>query len=108
MHTKNNVLFSVFFFVFFLMIRRPPRSTLFPYTTLFRSLPGWSSFAGGGNNRAAACRDPLLLCSGSGSSAPASAALWSDLQAQEWHALSGRSLPASSASPPLLHSCWKK
>src|SRR2546428_9809937 len=28
--------FCVFFF-FFLMIRRPPRSTLFPYTTLFRS-----------------------------------------------------------------------
>src|SRR3712207_7158729 len=26
-------------FLFFLMIRRPPRSTLFPYTTLFRS-PG--------------------------------------------------------------------
>src|SRR6266516_8172123 len=26
-----------FLFVFFLMIRRPPRSTLFPYTTLFRS-----------------------------------------------------------------------
>src|SRR5438046_6416768 len=26
------------FYVFFLMIRRPPRSTLFPYTTLFRSL----------------------------------------------------------------------
>src|SRR3712207_7914244 len=25
--------------VFFLMIRRPPRSTLFPYTTLFRSQP---------------------------------------------------------------------
>src|SRR3712207_7824407 len=25
-------------FVFFLMIRRPPRSTLFPYTTLFRSV----------------------------------------------------------------------
>src|SRR6266581_2697692 len=33
------MLFSVFnsFFFFFLMIRRPPRSTLFPYTTLFRS-----------------------------------------------------------------------
>src|SRR2546430_17731489 len=29
-------LLSLFFF--FLMIRRPPRSTLFPYTTLFRSL----------------------------------------------------------------------
>src|SRR3954449_3706358 len=25
--------------LFFLMIRRPPRSTLFPYTTLFRSTP---------------------------------------------------------------------
>src|SRR5688572_31820476 len=37
-------------FVFFLMIRRPPRSTLFPYTTLFRSmssapLPGPSSIS---------------------------------------------------------------
>src|SRR2546422_10028012 len=29
--TKN------FYIFFFLMIRRPPRSTLFPYTTLFRS-----------------------------------------------------------------------
>src|SRR3712207_9158434 len=29
------ILFPLFFF--FLMIRRPPRSTLFPYTTLFRS-----------------------------------------------------------------------
>src|SRR3712207_7267392 len=26
---------------FFLMIRRPPRSTLFPYTTLFRSYPAF-------------------------------------------------------------------
>src|SRR3712207_8188384 len=26
-------------YVLFLMIRRPPRSTLFPYTTLFRSVP---------------------------------------------------------------------
>src|SRR5256885_2904440 len=35
---------------FFLMIRRPPRSTLFPYTTLFRSLaPG---------HTAPACRPP--------------------------------------------------
>src|SRR5688572_31509644 len=29
--------FSFGLFFFFLMIRRPPRSTLFPYTTLFRS-----------------------------------------------------------------------
>src|SRR2546430_14140694 len=32
-----------FLFFFFLMIRRPPRSTLFPYTTLFRSV----RFSGG-------------------------------------------------------------
>src|SRR2546422_3227752 len=33
-------------FFFFLMIRRPPRSTLFPYTTLFRSgEPGLRPFA---------------------------------------------------------------
>src|SRR2546429_2798186 len=29
---------SLAFFFFFLMIRRPPRSTLFPYTTLFRAI----------------------------------------------------------------------
>src|SRR5215213_10925228 len=28
---------GLYVFFFFLMIRRPPRSTLFPYTTLFRS-----------------------------------------------------------------------
>src|SRR6266498_4786028 len=32
---SHNLCLSSFFF--FLMIRRPPRSTLFPYTTLFRS-----------------------------------------------------------------------
>src|SRR5947199_5098708 len=31
--------YSLFILFFFLMIRRPPRSTLFPYTTLFRSCP---------------------------------------------------------------------
>src|SRR3712207_9236039 len=35
---------SPYIFFFFLMIRRPPRSTLFPYTTLFRS-------EGGGGDR---------------------------------------------------------
>src|SRR2546425_6298833 len=30
-------MYLIFFRFFFLMIRRPPRSTLFPYTTLFRS-----------------------------------------------------------------------
>src|SRR6266511_5464092 len=32
--------FTTVLFFFFLMIRRPPRSTLFPYTTLFRSRIG--------------------------------------------------------------------
>src|SRR3712207_7552089 len=32
---------ELFHFFFFLMIRRPPRSTLFPYTTLFRSYRPW-------------------------------------------------------------------
>src|SRR2546427_11875563 len=35
--------FHFLFFFFFLMIRRPPRSTLFPYTTLFRSGRGGGS-----------------------------------------------------------------
>src|SRR2546425_12849598 len=33
-------MYSLFLSFFFLMIRRPPRSTLFPYTTLFRSCRG--------------------------------------------------------------------
>src|SRR5258708_29761553 len=47
------VLFYLFSFYFredipffFLMIRRPPRSTLFPYTTLFRSTPSTKSDVG--------------------------------------------------------------
>src|SRR2546427_12060293 len=37
-HASHAVNPGVFVLFFFLMIRRPPRSTLFPYTTLFRSL----------------------------------------------------------------------
>src|SRR6478736_8773124 len=37
--------------LFFLMIRRPPRSTLFPYTTLFRSATGWCGAASGRRSR---------------------------------------------------------
>src|SRR3712207_8732480 len=55
---------------FFLMIRRPPRSTLFPYTTLFRSgrpLPrNGDRDRGGGHPRRPRGRDgggrPLRLC----------------------------------------------
>src|SRR5206468_12504655 len=35
--------FLLEFFSFFLILRRPPRSTLFPYTTLFRSSDGSDS-----------------------------------------------------------------
>src|SRR2546426_9607538 len=38
---------TIYLFFFFLMIRRPPRSTLFPYTTLFRS-PGQIAAVRGG------------------------------------------------------------
>src|SRR2546427_2974115 len=41
----------VYLFFFFLMIRRPPRSTLFPYTTLFRSPPSSYSTAWGSARR---------------------------------------------------------
>src|SRR5438874_6939462 len=37
---------------FFLMLPRPPRSTLFPYTTLFRSVP----------RRCRWCKSPLAFC----------------------------------------------
>ena len=42
------------FFIFFLMIRRPPRSTLFPYTTLFRSVNECDQ------RKSTAFMDPLL------------------------------------------------
>src|SRR5260221_1585679 len=43
-HQCPSCRFSIFFF--FLMIRRPPRSTLFPYTTLFRSIRTLRSMSG--------------------------------------------------------------
>src|SRR2546422_4043017 len=46
--------FPLYLFFFFLMIRRPPRSTLFPYTTLFRSTTASLRTFG----RTAVCRYP--------------------------------------------------
>src|SRR5689334_23451496 len=40
------------YFLFFLMLRRPPRSTLFPYTTLFRSDEIGAAFGAGGRDLA--------------------------------------------------------
>src|SRR6202040_4294710 len=46
-------------FFFFLMIRRPPRSTLFPYTTLFRSAHMKSDSDTRGGARAGAGKPPF-------------------------------------------------
>src|SRR3712207_9404766 len=48
--------------IFFLMIRRPPRSTLFPYTTLFRSHGGGRE--GPGHVKARAIERPSKRRSG--------------------------------------------
>src|SRR5260370_35547100 len=37
MSSLHETIDTLYIYFFFLMIRRPPRSTLFPYTTLFRS-----------------------------------------------------------------------
>src|SRR3712207_6893860 len=46
-------MFCIYFIFFFLMIRRPPRSTLFPYTTLFRSAYNTGSRAAAPRSRCA-------------------------------------------------------
>src|SRR5260221_519449 len=50
---------SVLFLFFFLMIRRPPRSTLFPYTTLFRSPGHPARRAGAGDGLRHRADEPL-------------------------------------------------
>src|SRR3712207_9200594 len=51
---------SHLYFLFFLMIRRPPRSTLFPYTTLFRSITGLEHRHHDAGRAVAALRAELL------------------------------------------------
>src|SRR3712207_9412681 len=49
------------------MIRRPPRSTLFPYTTLFRSVGSQKALENCINtDRPAVTEDPMLLCAADG------------------------------------------
>src|SRR6266536_6638639 len=67
-------MFSVVFFCFFffLMIRRPPRSTLFPYTTLFRPRPRFDSkLPGGGPAGGPRPGDRLEATPGLGRAVPA-------------------------------------
>ena len=56
---------SVCFFFFFLMIRRPPRSTLFPYTTLFRSASFFTEPSKGTRQSSVpfSCTSPVLVFS---------------------------------------------
>src|SRR6266496_2337531 len=49
------VMRGFWFDFFFLMIRRPPRSTLFPYTTLFRSPPARTTARHAGRGRRRCC-----------------------------------------------------
>src|SRR2546429_10019874 len=63
-------------FFFFLMIRRPPRSTLFPYTTLFRS-PSYPTLGGAAPTQARFFANPE------------SNLLVHDLGSAEWRAAAG-------------------
>src|SRR3712207_7261404 len=50
----------IYMSVFFLMIRRPPRSTLFPYTTLFRSYQKHTQWPGPGRTEENVVGYPML------------------------------------------------
>src|SRR5258707_14492995 len=63
---------------FFLMIRRPPRSTLFPYTTLFRSRRFPRT-----NTRGAPAKEFARLAKSTGTSAPPITALRSEEHTSE-------------------------
>src|SRR5439155_23074129 len=52
----NYISIAFYYYFFFFTIRRPPRSTLFPYTTLFRSLSAREG-AGIGNQQRAVSDD---------------------------------------------------
>src|SRR2546429_2203316 len=54
----HHMSFHIVFSFFFLMIRRPPRSTLFPYTTLFRSVR--VAFRIVGHSKPDFCRDQVV------------------------------------------------
>src|SRR5438270_9538996 len=82
-HSSHDLCLYSFFF--FLMIRRPPRSTLFPYTTLFRSRTSPSGRATSSPrtpSRDARRRGTRTARSGTVASAPRSEEHTSELQSQ--------------------------
>src|SRR2546427_1530449 len=69
------------YFFFFLMIRRPPRSTLFPYTTLFRSRtssPSWPTASVGTRKRSSRTRSRSSIAR-----PPIVAAIWPKARSEE-------------------------
>src|SRR2546430_11231409 len=70
---------------FFLMIRRPPRSTLFPYTTLFRSRILRMSRKAGTAFFPAFCRVPMYRseCESSTSTSAANSTFGIDVRSEE-------------------------
>src|SRR4051794_41194843 len=93
--------YSLFFF--FLMIRRPPRSTLFPYTTLFRSGRHYHGRRKGQRTR---MRDRLQRCNRQG---------WHVLSTDgcivaDDHALDRKSTRLNSSHPSISYAvfCLKK
>src|SRR3712207_8834652 len=67
------------------MIRRPPRSTLFPYTTLFRSCPRWRSGCTRRQEEASPCSAAASPCAdGKAPPAPCPACTCSAMCATCW------------------------
>src|SRR5258707_3338632 len=81
MRLMNVASFPFDFFFFFLMIRRPPRSTLFPYTTLFRSSFAAIATASLASSISSSGRDALL---GTPRSASRSEEHTSELQSRQY------------------------
>src|SRR3712207_8023947 len=73
--------------LFFLMIRRPPRSTLFPYTTLFRSRRGCATRTRRSATSSRRCRRRparTCRCAGSFASSSRSEEHTSELQSRQY------------------------
>src|SRR5258707_8947555 len=101
-------MFSVFFF---LMIRRPPRSTLFPYTTLFRSAAAGTAPGGGGNGSGASASGGSASGGSSGGTGQSGGSSGSSNTPQAGDASGDReSTRLNSSHPQISYSvfCFKK
>src|SRR3712207_7798593 len=94
------------------MIRRPPRSTLFPYTTLFRSLPPAAAprAAVAARLAAGAVRDLRSLVEGGDPAEEHPANLLRDLRSAAWRAEDRKSTRLNSSHANISYAvfCLKK